>query len=43
MKNSNEMNMEELDSNEMISIRGGGEPRDENLDSMGSDAVYWEV
>ena len=43
MKNLNEMKMEELNSNEMISTRGGEEYGDDYQDGRGGDAIRWEV
>jgi hypothetical protein len=40
MKNLNETNMEELNLNEMINVRGGDDTKTD--DGIGGDVVVWE-
>ena len=41
MKNLNEKNMEILNANELVNVRGGGSDQPDN-DSIDRDSVIWQ-
>jgi len=42
MKNLNETNIEMLNLNEMLKVRGGGEDGDEYNDGRDGDCLIWQ-